>query len=249
MAKKTIKSIGKQVVKDKLSSFLGDELINDVEDIVDNSESLDLAKKNRTAKIRENNFEIEKTAHLQAKAVIDTCLKFYLKESFIMNDEYIQARAKVEKMSLQGLYEQIALNRELIKDLSEKILNSGSNLTSMARLYEVFAKLQEVNLNISKMITQQVAYFDERIVKLRQEHEYYNKKNKNLEIKDAEITQLEDKTSFKGQKDLMKMLKEKNKKNNEDVIVEEKNNKKIEDYIEPNDINKDNLEGSVELIN
>lgn len=165
----------------------------------------------------------------EAKKVLKSCIDFYYKESWISKNEYIQARAKSEELTLAGLYKQIGINNLMIEDLSKKILSSGMAVTNMARLYEVFAKLQEVNIQFSTQITMQVVAMDEQMKRLKVDHEFYQNRNQPTEDGNTEdVDYVEDKSMFKGQKDLMKSLKNKPKKEYSD-INEKSNDEPIED--------------------
>jgi len=197
----------KERAKNNLQSLLNPELDDDLS-IDSGSTALDVIKREASELVKNELDNISEVAINKAKKVVSSCMEFYYKESWISKNDYIQARAEAEKLTIVGLYKQIGLNNKMIEDLAEKILNSGSPITSMARIYEVFAKLQEVNLNFSRQITMQIVALDEQMKRLKVDHEFYQGRGEKAgEDNTIEINYREEKTTFRGQKDLMRHLK------------------------------------------
>lgn len=200
-------------VRESLSSLLS----SDVEEvnIDEGSNALDKVKEEQALMVEEKFASITDNSINQARSVVDYCLDFYYKEKFISDNDYIKARANLEKLTIAGLYKQIQLNTAMIEDISKKILTISAQPTQTARLYEVFAKLQEVNLQFSRQLTMQVVALDEQMKRLKVDHSFFQKSEEdNPEETVRDISENKNKKTYRGQKELMKQLK--NKKDNND---------------------------------
>ena len=185
------------------------------EDFAVNSTELDRVKEERETMAIDKIQGVGQKAIDEAKGIVDSCLSFYYKEKWIAKNDYIQARTKIQKLTVSGLIKQIKLNDAMIDNLTTSIL---SNPNSHVRSYEVFAKLQELSIQLSRQIILEMVAMDEQMKRLKMEHEYYQKdnkkKSKSKEIIDIDIdledNDNEDGSIHRGARDLMKQLKAEN---------------------------------------
>jgi len=147
---------------DTLGDLLGDDsLLNDM------SDSNNLPRVH--APEQHDYVELKSTASERAKKTIGTLMKFYLTEDIINNDEYIQARKKIDEMTLSSLIFQLEAGERALVTLMRTI-DSGE---LSPRMFEVLATLQKSMLDIIKSQTMYLMAAEEGAKKLSRDVEVY----------------------------------------------------------------------------
>jgi hypothetical protein len=96
-------------------------------------------------------------------------LKFYLSQDVIDNNEYIQAKAKLEMMTLSNLIQQMQYSERAITTLMRTI-DTGE---VTPRMFEVLAGLQKTMLDIMKHQTLHMMAAEENMKKLKRDIDVY----------------------------------------------------------------------------
>jgi hypothetical protein len=106
----------------------------------------------------------------KSKRLMNSLLKFYLSQELIDNNEYIQAKAKLEMMTLSNLISQMRIAERAITTLMRTI-DSGE---VTPRMFEVLAGLQKTMLDIMKHQTLHIMAAEENMKKLKKDVDIYN---------------------------------------------------------------------------
>lgn len=163
------------------NSTLGD-LLDDLPDAVPGvNETPELHK------IRVENSSSKKLEENRNKAAstIDKMLKFYLSEDIIDKNEYVKAKAEIDKMSLSMLLTQMQNSETAIMSLMEQI---GEGDVA-PRLYEVLSELQRTQLDIIKTQTMHLVAVEENVKKIAREIEIYEMQKELEEGHEGENTE------------------------------------------------------------
>lgn len=210
--------------EDFKNSSLGD-LLNDLPDAVPGiDETPELHKvrvHNSSAKRIEQNRE-------KASKTIDKMLKFYLKEDIIDRNEYVKAKAEIDKMSLSMLLTQMENSEKAITSLMDQI---GEGDVA-PRLYEVLSELQRTQLDIIKTQTMYIVAVEENVKKVAREIEIYEMQKELEEGHEGENTEGKS-LRARGARELMQAVQSSMNRyyENADKEEEEYEHKDAPDYI------------------
>lgn len=105
----------------------------------------------------------------KSKKMMNSLLKFYLSQEIIDNNEYIQAKAKLEMMTLSNLIQQMQYSERAITTLMRTI-DSGE---VTPRMFEVLGGLQKTMLDIMKHQTLHMMAAEENMKKLKRDIDIY----------------------------------------------------------------------------
>jgi len=159
------KNTGKKIreeLDDTLNDLLSDnQLLNDI------SDNNNLPKVNPVE--QHDYVALKSTASERAKKTITSLMKFYLTEDIINNDEYIQAKKKIDEMTLSSLIFQLEAGEKALVTLMRTI--DGGELSP--RMFEVLATLQKSMLDIIKSQTMYLMAAEEGAKKLSRDVEVY----------------------------------------------------------------------------
>jgi len=137
----------------------------------------------------------------KARGVVNNLLKFYLSSDVINKNEYIQAKANLEAVTLGNLINQVKIADRAIQTLMSTI-DSGE---TSPRMFEVLAGMQKTMLDIMKHQTLQVLATEESIKKIKRDIDIYaderDKTPKKFEISGGP-------TQVRGTRNLMKDIQE-----------------------------------------
>ena len=145
-----------------------------------------------------NYVELKSSAVLKAKKTINSLMKFYLDADIIEKDEYIQAKKKMDEMTMSSLIYQLNAGERALTILLETI--EGGELAP--RMFEVLATLQKSMLDIIKSQTMYLMAAEESTKRIARDIEIYRKKDDIREIEESG-GDIKDQTTHRGTKDLM----------------------------------------------
>lgn len=178
-----------------------DDLIggNDVLDV--DSDPSDLSVLRQPVGASTNYAEMKGKASKQAQKTITSLMKFYLDAEIIEKDEYIQAKKKMDEMTMASLIYQLQAGEKALTTLLETI--DGGELAP--RMFEVLATLQKSMLDIIKSQTMYLMAAEEATKRIARDAELYNKRVNDAEIEEA--TRGEGSGNvLRGTKDLMAQI-------------------------------------------
>jgi hypothetical protein len=111
--------------------------------------------------------EMKVSSMNKSKKMMSSLLKFYLSQDVIDNNEYIQAKAKLEMMTLSNLIQQMQYSERAITTL----MRTGE---VTPRMFEVLAGLQKTMLDIMKHQTLHMMAAEENMKKLKRDIDVYS---------------------------------------------------------------------------
>jgi hypothetical protein len=114
--------------------------------------------------------EMKVSSMNKSKKMMSSLLKFYLSQDVIDNNEYIQAKAKLEMMTLSNLIQQMQYSERAITTLMRTI-DTGE---VTPRMFEVLAGLQKTMLDIMKHQTLHMMAAEENMKKLKRDIDVYS---------------------------------------------------------------------------
>jgi hypothetical protein len=161
---------------DTLSDLLGDD--NLLDDMTDNGGGLPRVH----APEQHDYVKLKGDASERAKKTITSLMKFYLTEDIIDKDEYIQAKKKIDEMTLSSLIFQLEAGERALVTLMRTI-DSGE---LSPRMFEVLATLQKSMLDIIKSQTMYLMAAEEGAKKLSRDVEVYKGLKRNSVAINAE---------------------------------------------------------------
>ena len=125
-------------------------------------------------------------------------MKFYLDADIIEKDEYIQAKKKMDEMTMSSLIYQLQAGERALTTLLETI--EAGELAP--RMFEVLATLQKSMLDIIKSQTMYLMAAEESTKRIARDIELYKKRDDTREI-EASGGDSRDGNIQRGTKDLM----------------------------------------------
>lgn len=162
--------------------------------------------------------ELKASSTKKAKKTITSLMKFYLDEDIIEKDEYIQAKKKMDEMTMSSLVYQLQAGERALTTLLETIEDGEI----APRMFEVLATLQKSMLDIIKSQTMYLMATEESAKRIARDIEIYKKRDDVREIEAATgEKQTGDSSVQRGTKDLMRMIREGIDSNEEDVDIED----------------------------
>lgn len=188
-----------------------EDLLNEENSISSPSNSLPAFQLNEPV----NYDEMKANSMNKSKKLMNSLLKFYLSQELIDNNEYIQAKAKLEMMTLSNLVNQMQIAERAITTLMRTI-DTGE---VTPRMFEVLAGLQKTMLDIMKHQTLHMMAAEENMKKLKRDIDIYSNA---IEVKPNQ--KIESGNVSRGTRNLMR------------EIQAELGNEDIED---PNDFDSD----------
>lgn len=159
-----------------------------------------------------NYFEIKEKSTAKAKKTITSLMKFYLDADIIEKDEYIQAKKKMDEMTMASLIYQLQAGERALTTLLETI--EGGELAP--RMFEVLATLQKSMLDIIKSQTMYLMAAEESTKRIARDIEIYKKRDDQREI-ESSGGDAGNKNIQRGTKDLMAAIQAGIKNNDEDI--------------------------------
>ena len=130
-------------------------------------------------------------------------MKFYLDADIIEQDEYIQAKKKMDEMTMSSLVYQLQAGERALTTL----LNAIEDGEVAPRMFEVLATLQKSMLDIIKSQTMYLMATEESAKRIARDIEIYRKRDN---IREIEVSGGDPGSGNvqRGTKDLMRMIRE-----------------------------------------
>ena len=179
-----------------------DELIggasNDIEDVIETDPKLPAKRQNEY----KSYVELKESSTKKAKRTISALMKFYLDEDIIERDEYIQAKKKMDEMTMSSLVYQLQAGERALTTLLEAIEDGEV----APRMFEVLATLQKSMLDIIKSQTMYLMATEESAKRIARDIEIYRKKDDIREIESSGGDSASGNIQ-RGSKDLMRMIR------------------------------------------
>ena len=113
--------------------------------------------------------EMKASSMNKSKKMMNSLLRFYLSQELIDKNEYIQAKAKLEMLTLSNLLQQMQYSERAITTLMRTI-DTGE---VSPRMFEVLAGLQKTMLDIMKHQTLHMMAAEENMKKLKRDIDIY----------------------------------------------------------------------------
>lgn len=176
-----------------------DNLIGDDEDLGVEQDPQDTGLMRQPTSLPPVNYkDIKDRSTEKAKKTINSLMKFYLDADIIEKDEYIQAKKKMDEMTMSSLIYQLQAGERALTTLLETI-ESGE---LAPRMFEVLATLQKSMLDIIKSQTMYLMAAEESTKRIARDIEIYKKREDTREIEQAG-GDARNKNIQRGTKDLM----------------------------------------------
>lgn len=210
--KKSIKEQADDIRKD-LDELIGHDTTREISDVIETDPKLPAKREERLMSFSE--LKINSTK--KAKKTISALMKFYLDEDIIERDEYIQAKKKMDEMTMSSLVYQLQAGERALTILLETIEDGEI----APRMFEVLATLQKSMLDIIKSQTMYLMATEESAKRIARDIEIYRKKDDIREIESSGGDSSLGNTQ-RGTKDLMRMIRagiDDNENNIEDVEI------------------------------
>tara|TARA_A100001037_G_scaffold172411_2_gene154860 strand:+ start:7002 stop:7649 length:648 start_codon:yes stop_codon:yes gene_type:complete len=194
--------------KKKTISEHAEEIKKDLEDLLGPTEKLDVetdpsdlpVPKFHNAAPAANFGEMKGLSEKQAKKTITSLMQFYLDAEIIEKDEYLQAKKKMDEMTMSSLVYQLKAGERALTTLLETI--EGGELAP--RMFEVLATLQKSMLDIIKSQTMYLMATEESAKRIARDIELYKKRDRDDEL--DEVGGKDNGNIQRGTKDLMNQI-------------------------------------------
>jgi hypothetical protein len=184
--------MSKKNLRNSISELLDDDLPDEVE--IPNEDLDDLRDRRPIT-----SYETMRTgAYAKAKRVMDGLLKLYLSQDIIEEQEYINARLELDKMSLGALIFQMETAERAIITMLDNI-DSGE---MHPRMFEVLGGLQKTLLDIVKSQTMYLMASEENMKKLSRDIDVYKPQYKAIAAEKSNNGMI----SSRGTKELMRSI-------------------------------------------
>jgi hypothetical protein len=195
--KKNIKSQAEDIRKE-LDDLIGDH--TPIEETI-NTDPVLPAKREQTR--LPSYTELKTSSSKKAKKTISSLMRFYLDADIIERDEYIQAKKKIDEMTMSSLIYQLQAGERALTTLLEAIEDGDI----APRMFEVLATLQKSMLDIIKSQTMYLMAAEGGTKRIARDIELYRKRENTKEIFEASGGQQISDTTQRGTKDLMRMIR------------------------------------------
>ena len=147
--------------------------------------------------------ELKQGSTKKAQKTITSLMKFYLDEEIIERDEYIQAKKKIDEMTMSSLIYQLQAGERALTTLLQTIEDGEL----APRMFEVLATLQKSMLDIIKSQTMYLMAAEEGAKRIARDIELYRKRDNTQVIKEASGSVDPADSVQRGTKDLMRMIR------------------------------------------
>jgi hypothetical protein len=193
--------------KKKTISEQADQIRRELDDLIGDTGMLDIEKDPTDLPIRQPRTdlaprvsyeELKSSATKKAQKTITALMKFYLDSDIIEKDEYIQAKKKMDEMTMSSLIYQLQAGERALTTLLQTI-DDGE---LAPRMFEVLATLQKSMLDIIKSQTMYLMASEESTKRIARDIEIYKKRDDVREI-ESSGGDTENRNIQRGTKDLM----------------------------------------------
>ena len=172
--------------KKKTISEQAESIRKDLEDLLGPDENIDVEQdpsdlpvpKFQSAKPLVNYDDMKGISDKQAKKTINSLMRFYLDADIIEKDEYLQAKKKMDEMTMGSLVYQLKAGERALTTLLETI--EGGELAP--RMFEVLATLQKSMLDIIKSQNMYLMATEESAKRIARDIELYKKRDRDDDL-------------------------------------------------------------------
>lgn len=196
-SKKSIKNQAEDIRKE-LDDLIGNN--SAIEDVIETDPVLPVKN---NLQIAPTYLELKSSSAIKAKKTIASLMKFYLDEDIIERDEYIQAKRKIDEMTMGSLIYQLQAGERALTTLLQAIEDGDV----APRMFEVLATLQKSMLDIIKSQTMYLMAAEEGAKRIARDIEIYRKKDNIKEIESSGTKTVQGDLVQRGTKDLMRMIR------------------------------------------
>ena len=197
--KKSINSQAEDIRKE-LDALIGNN--DEIQDVIETDP--ELPSKRDTPSLPSYG-ELKISSSNKAKKTITSLMKFYLDKDIIEKDEYIQAKKKIDEMTMGSLIYQLQAGERALTTLLEAIEDGDV----APRMFEVLATLQKSMLDIIKSQTMYLMAAEEGAKRIARDIEIYKKRD---DVREIEASTPSGRTSNdnvqRGTKDIMRMIQD-----------------------------------------
>ena len=197
--KKSINSQAEDIRKE-LDALIGNN--DEIQDVIETDP--ELPSKRNTPTLPSYG-ELKISSSNKAKKTITSLMKFYLDKDIIEKDEYIQAKKKIDEMTMGSLIYQLQAGERALTTLLEAIEDGDV----APRMFEVLATLQKSMLDIIKSQTMYLMAAEEGAKRIARDIEIYKKRD---DVREIEASTPSGRTSNdnvqRGTKDIMRMIQD-----------------------------------------
>lgn len=201
MSDKNIKSQAEEIRKE-LDDLIGDN--NTIEETIETDPQLPA----REMPSMPSFTELKGSSTKKAQKTITSLMKFYLDEDIIERDEYIQAKKKIDEMTMSSLIYQLQAGERALTTLLQTIEDGEL----APRMFEVLATLQKSMLDIIKSQTMYLMAAEEGVKRIAKDIDIYRKRDDKREIEASTDPVAPGAaggdTVQRGTKDLMRMIRQ-----------------------------------------
>jgi hypothetical protein len=196
--KKTIREQADDIRRD-LDELIGADTSTEISDVIETDPQLPARRQEEYVSFA----QLKDNSTKKAKKTISALMKFYLDEDIIEKDEYIQAKKKMDEMTMSSLVYQLQAGERALTTL----LNTIEDGEVAPRMFEVLATLQKSMLDIIKSQTMYLMATEESTKRIARDIEIYKKRDdiREIESSGGEITSG---NTQRGTKDLMRMIRD-----------------------------------------
>lgn len=150
--------------------------------------------------------ENQKKSTIRARKLVSSMLKLLSDSEVLEKSEYMQAKKRLDSMSLYQFLMSIEQTEHVIKILIDTIDSGNTN----SRLFEVFGNLQRTKMDLIKEVGMLIVNIEESVKKTTMEFK------EKLQVFQQTVEENTSKTPFRGNKDVMRLIKLENGKEKEE---------------------------------
>lgn len=194
---KSIRDQAEDIRRD-LDELIGGDSSAEISDVIETDPQLPAKRQESYMSFT----ELKDSSTKKAKKTISALMKFYLDEDIIERDEYIQAKKKMDEMTMSSLVYQLQAGERALTTLLEAIEDGEV----APRMFEVLATLQKSMLDIIKSQTMYLMATEESTKRIARDIEIYRKKDDIREIESSGGDSSSGNVQ-RGSKDLMRMIR------------------------------------------
>ena len=194
---KSIRDQAEDIRRD-LDELIGGDSSAEISDVIETDPQLPAKRQDSYMSFS----ELKESSTKKAKKTISALMKFYLDEDIIERDEYIQAKKKMDEMTMSSLVYQLQAGERALTTLLEAIEDGEV----APRMFEVLATLQKSMLDIIKSQTMYLMATEESTKRIARDIEIYRKKDDIREIESSGGDSSSGNVQ-RGSKDLMRMIR------------------------------------------
>jgi len=145
--------------------------------------------------------DVKRNSDQKADEVVESVVLLYLPKEFVFEQDYVNQKMSIDKMTVSNLIFQMKTAEHAIKKLLEEIDNGNI----IARNFEVLASLQKSKMEIVKHLAQFVVVMENNYKSLKLD--YDSSKAESTHVHDTQAEEIrQDSNKFRGTRGLMSSI-------------------------------------------